>query len=503
MDRVRNPILPGFNPDPSITVADSVYYLATSSFEYVPGVPIYRSTDLSRWELVGHVATRAEQLGVQDAGAGGGAWAPTLRFRDGVFHVVLTVMGGRGMLHFTATDPAGPWSDGEVLTDETGNEPLAGIDPDLAWGDDGTVYLTYAGLSPTGADGSAGRPSILQARVDLATHRALEAPRAVWSGTGLKFPEAPHLYRVGEWWYLMIAEGGTERGHAISMARGPAPSGPFEGDPANPVLSARSTSRAVQNTGHGDLVVGPDGQWYVVVLGVRPEARTREFSTLGRETFVTRARWRDGWLEIDPVELAPDPPGVWRDDFDGPVLDPGWVGVRRAPGLVGDLRSCPGRLVLTADGSTLDDPRPVFVGRRQPCPYADMRAAVDVSGGRGGLALRYDERFHASIEAASDGVSVRVVFGGLEQRWSAPFEGGETVLSITARAADPGAGDPLAPDIVEFAYGEGAERRVVAAVDGRFLSAEVVGSFAGRVVGVYASRGVVAVDWFEVAGIGA
>ena len=105
----------------------------------------------------------------------------------------------------------------------------------------------------------------------------------------------------------MIAEGGTERGHGISIARGPSPSGPFEGGPGNPVVSARSTNRPIQNTGHGDLVQTPDGGWAVVMLGMRPAGGTQAFAALGRETFITPARWVDGWLEIDPVILAPAP----------------------------------------------------------------------------------------------------------------------------------------------------------------------------------------------------
>ena len=142
-------------------------------------------------------------------------------------------------------------------------------------------------------------------RVDLAAGKALEEPRALWSGTGLKFPEAPHVYRHGEYWYLLIAEGGTERGHGVSVARGPSPEGPFEGHPANPVLSARSTSRPIQNTGHADLVETPDGGTALVLLGVRPLGATVAFSPLGRETFLTDVDWVDGWPQPEPVELAP------------------------------------------------------------------------------------------------------------------------------------------------------------------------------------------------------
>ena len=125
--------------------------------------------------------------------------------------------------------------------------------------------------------------------------KALEAPRSLWSGTGLKFPEAPHLYHRGDSWYLVIAEGGTERGHGVSVARGPSPEGPFEGHPANQVLSARSTSRPIQNTGHADLVATPDGGTALVLLGVRPLGLTQSFSPLGRETFITPVSWAGGW----------------------------------------------------------------------------------------------------------------------------------------------------------------------------------------------------------------
>ena len=121
------------------------YYLATSSFEYLPGIPIHHSRDLVSWELIGHVATRPGQLQMDGVPTGGGAWAPTIRWRDGTFYVVVTDALGRGTLLFTAADPAGPWSDGVPV------EGVDGIDPDLAWdGDD--CYLTYSGLILSGPD---------------------------------------------------------------------------------------------------------------------------------------------------------------------------------------------------------------------------------------------------------------------------------------------------------------------------------------------------------------
>jgi beta-xylosidase len=177
---------------------------------------------------------------------GGGAWAPTIRHHEGTFYLVVTDALGRGTLIFTAEKPEGPWSDG-IVTD------IDGIDPDLAWTADGTCYMTFSGLILSGEE-MGKHLGIQQVRIDLATGKKLEEPRNMWKGTGLMFPEAPHLYEIDGTWYLMIAEGGTERGHGISIARSASPEGPFEGAPNNPILSARSTSRPVQNTGHGDLV---------------------------------------------------------------------------------------------------------------------------------------------------------------------------------------------------------------------------------------------------------
>lgn len=495
-----NPLIPGFNPDPSVVRVGDDYYLATSTFEYLPGIPIYRSRDFVTWERIGHVATRPGQLAVEQVPTAGGAWAPTIRHRDGVFHLVITDAMGRGMLHFTATDPAGPWSDGDLILKADGSASVDGIDPDLAWDDDGTAYITHSGLV-LGGEGLGSHHGIQQVRVDLEGHRALEGPRSLWSGSGLMFPEAPHLYRHEGRWYLMIAEGGTERGHAISIARADSPEGPFEPAPSNPLVSARSTDRPIQNTGHGDLVVGPDGEWLVVLLGVRPRSMTRAFSALGRETFVTGLRWRDdGWPEIDPVELAPRPGSAVRDDFDGPDFASDWIGVRRLPHEVGSLTERPGQVVLRADGSTLDDSRPVFLGRRQEHLRSTSRALLDVSAGVGGLAVRYDERFHVGIEAGDGRLRAHAQLGGIWQEWTEPFDGREVELVLRTRRPTGDGGFPRTSDVIELGAVVDGEARVLAEIDGRFLSSEVTESFTGRVTGVVASRGTVAVDWFAYEG---
>ncbi len=489
MTTLYNPLISGFHPDPSVVRVGDEWYLATSTFEYLPGIPIHRSSDFETWELIGHVATRHGQLAVEDVPTAGGAWAPTIRHRDGVFHLVITDAMGRGMLHFTATDAAGPWSDGDPILKQDGSGPLDGIDPDIAWGDDGTVYITYSGLVLGRAD-KVEHLGILQAKVDLDRYVALEEPRSLWSGTGGQFPEAPHLYAHGGRWYLMIAEGGTERGHGISIARGDGPEGPFETAPQNPLVSARSTIRPVQNTGHGDLVEGPGGDWLCVLLGVRPRSMTRAFSALGRETFVTPVRWADdGWPEIDPVLLNPRAGTRVEIDFDAP-LDGEWIAVRALPADVASVGG--GALVLRGTGVTLDDPRPVFVGRRQEHLTSAVTATVDVSAGVGGLAVRYDERFHVEVEAGEGTLTARAVVAGLVQEWTRPLTASVLDLHIDSRKPD-ASGTVLArtSDVFDLGATVDGERIELAQVDGRFLASETAESFTGRVIGAYAVSGTV------------
>jgi beta-xylosidase len=469
-------ILPGFNPDPSVVRIGGDYYLATSSFEYRPAVPIHHSRDLSSWELVGHVVDRS---GVLDDGVrtGGGVWAPTIRHHDGLFHLIVTDAMGLGNLVFTTHDPAGTWNDPVHLPD------LNGIDPDLAWDDDGTCYVTFSALHFQPPHRHLG---IQQVRVDLSTGRTLEEPRSIWSGTGLMFPEAPHLYHIGDWWYLMIAEGGTERGHAVSIARSASPDGPFTGCPDNPVASARSTSRPVQNTGHGDLVVAPDGTWRMVMLGVRTTGATRSFSPLGREAFITDVRWVDGWPVVDPIVLGDDVPApTFVDGFDGPDLGPEWVGIRRFPGEVASMSG--GSLRLSGEGRTMDHAAPTFVGRRQRRLDARISVEVVARRGVGGLTIRYDEQHHYDLEIDGYDIVTRARLASISHENRTPLPPGPVVLFAEMRR--PAGEMVMTSDVITLGFELDGLRHELERHDGRYLSAETTCSFTGRVAGMYCVSG--------------
>ncbi|HEY8721967.1 glycoside hydrolase family 43 protein [Pengzhenrongella sp.] len=517
-----NPAVPGFHPDPSVVRVGADYYLACSSFEYFPGIPLFHSTDAEHWEPIGHVVTRPKQLALTDVPTGGGVWAPTIRHHDGLFWVTVTDAMGRGPLIFTAERPEGPWSDGIVMVG------APGIDHDIAWDSAGACYVTFSGLLLEGPE-LGKHLGIQQVRIDPHTGEALEAPRSLWSGTGLKFPEAPHLYEIDGTWYLMIAEGGTERGHSISIARGDSPMGPFEGCGRNPVYSHRSTNHPVQNAGHGDLV-RTDGGWVVILLGTRPGGMTQAFAPMGRETFATTVTWVDGWPVVDALTLTPDLPPTQLSTTFAPDDDLGleWLSVRDGDRTWASLDERAGWLTLHGAASragsagsragagadvgadvaarapiAMDDPGPHFLGRRQQHVISRCAALVDPGPtGVGGLSVRYDEAHHYDIEVGGGVVRARVRLDQVDQTWEVPAPDGPVELWITTTPPIvEGMGlAGMTCDIVRLGFGSGDDRVQVAEMDGRYLTSDTAASFTGRVTGMYAAAGEVAFERFTYEG---
>ena len=191
----------GFNPDPSVCRVGDDYYMVTSTFHYFPGVPLYHSKDLVNWEHIGHVLDRESQLPLPDAHAGQGIFAPTIRYHEGTFYMITTNCSGLGNFIVSTKDPYGAWSD-PVTVD------MPGIDPDLFWDEDGKCY--YSGSA---------NDNIMFCQINPDTGEKLTTPKIIWNGTGGRYPEAPHIYKKDGWYYLMIAEGGTEYAHGVTIAR--------------------------------------------------------------------------------------------------------------------------------------------------------------------------------------------------------------------------------------------------------------------------------------------
>ncbi len=295
--KYKNPVIKGFHPDPSFCRKDEDYYLVNSTFEWLPGLPVFHSRDLIHWEQIGNALNRKEQMEFSGCWSNGGIFAPTIRYHNGLFYIVTTNVshdgamapGGSGNFIITAENPAGEWSLPVWIAQ-------GGIDPSLFFDEDGKVYFTS---TMHGTD-EYGRPQnqITQAEIDPATGELLSESRVISHGNGGRFAEGPHLYKVRGMYYLMTAEGGTEFGHMESIARSWSPWGPFESCPDNPILTAsQSYDPTLCGTGHADLLEAHDGSWWLAFLCYR--VSENYYHHMGRETAVAPVCWENGWPVIN------------------------------------------------------------------------------------------------------------------------------------------------------------------------------------------------------------
>ncbi|WP_457963664.1 family 43 glycosylhydrolase [Arthrobacter sp. D1-29] len=305
MTLLTNPVLPGFSPDPSLIRVGDWYYLANSSFEWYPVIPIHRSRDLKTWEFAGSFTgpdARVELRGLQDSG---GVWAPSLSWSDGDFWLVFTVVRGFGGPHkdmdtyiSRAADVAGPWSAPARVT-------TTGFDPSL-FHHNGRHWLVNMEWDhrPTGRGGFAG---INLQEVNAAGTATIGTPKIIHRRDVLI--EGPNLYSFNNRFYLMLAEGGTGQNHGIAMMRSDNLFGPYEPDPLGPVLTTRDLpSHELQKAGHGEIAVGHDGTLYLAHLASRwAERDGKQYSVLGRETCIQRLAFTDdGWLRLEQGGRHPD-----------------------------------------------------------------------------------------------------------------------------------------------------------------------------------------------------
>ncbi|KQO12734.1 glycoside hydrolase family 43 protein [Paenibacillus sp. Leaf72] len=491
--KFSNPVLSGCYPDPSICRVGNDYYLVNSSFNYYPGIPIFHSSDLVNWTQIGHVLTRESQLPLGTKTSGGGAfsftgiYAPTLRYRGGRFYLITTNVQHGGNFIVTADRPEGPWSEPVWLE-------WGGIDPSLMFDEDGKVYVT-------GTGGGDELPGIYQAEMDPDTGAILTERRLIWEGTGGSYPEGPHLYRIADWYYLLIAEGGTEFGHMVTIARSKEPYGPFQSCPSNPILSNRSTGLPIQATGHADFVEAHDGSWWAVYLGIRPLGYPF-YHHLGRETFLIQITWSDdGWPVIGydgKAQLEIEGPsfyegslgkceGICRDDFNSESLNLHWNYLRNPVPEAYSLTRRPGWLTLLGMEQGLDGTeRQTFVGQRQRHLECKVSALLDFEptrdGEEAGLTIYMNEKGHYEIAVTRiDGVKTVLFRRRIGSLWKVEREEtipvGSILLSIAADATT-----------YVFAFTlNGKEETELGRGECFYLSSEVAGGFTGVYVGLYAS----------------
>ncbi len=479
----RNPILTGFHPDPSICRAGEDFYLTTSTFEFFPGLPIYHSRDLVHWKQIGNALDRTSQLPLKGANDKGGLYAPTIRFWKGTYYLTCNNVTCGGNFIVTAADPSGPWSQPIWLSDY-------GIDGSLFFDDDGKVYYSRAGTD--------GQNGTMTAELDPAALKLISPFRNVWEYKG-EWNEGPHLYRINGMYYLISATGGTESRHQEVAARSNSPWGPFEPCPHNPILTERDDPQSpIQCAGHADLVDAPDGSWWIVFLGTRPQYG---MSVLGRESFLSPVRWTaDGWpvvgmnhhvsLETEAPKLKPfqtEAPES-RTLFNCPRLGPDWMYIRNFDPKNFSLETRKGYLRIRAAKDNLNSrfEDPAFVGLRQPAFCFIARTAMEFEpvqeGEEAGLCVRANENNHYEIGIGRFEGEIRVfVRNRIRNREymiaQQPLEYGNVRLEISGNE-----------DRYQFAWSEdGNAWFTLSASPSADLSREMAGGFTGTVIGLYAT----------------
>lgn len=489
MKQLVNPLLPGFYPDPSICRVEDDFYMVTSTFSYFPGVPVFHSRDLRHWEQIGHVLDRPSQLPLDWQYISGGIYAPTIRYHDGLFYMVTTNVSYGGNFFCTAENPAGPWSEPKYI------QGAPGIDPTLFWDDDGQCYMMGT------TDWQEQAPGVWIGPVDL-EKGTISGPRQLaWKGALVDAwaPEAPHVYKKDGWYYLMIAEGGTEHFHAVTMARSRSILGPYEGFRGNPILTHRHLGEnyPICNVGHADLVQLQDGSWYMVALASRIYGGYHK--NLGRETFIAPVDWSGEWPVVSPgtgkVEWTypapelPDAPFPQPDMDDFHALCWNTLGTPEA----GAMRVDGGRLYLRCQARHPEGPaeqdtrRPNgmlgFYGRRQQHMSfaASVRAALpDALGAACGLMVLQNNFAQLRIEMVrtAAGVTAQAVKAWRDESGAHRELLGQAACQAVATMGIAAQGQ---------AYTLLCDGQPLATADGGFMGSESCGGFVGAYIGPFAT----------------
>lgn len=504
MVTATNPIMPGFYPDPSICAVGEDYYLINSTFAYFPGLSLMHSKDLAHWEQIGNVLTTESQLPLEGAGHSRGLFAPSIRYHNGTFYVACTNIDNGGNFVVTATNPEGPWSEPHYL------EGADGIDPSLFFDDDGKCYYIGTHEAVGGAKYN-GDWYIYVWELDLETMKFVGDWKNVWNGAmrNVIWPEGPHLYKKDGLYYIMNAEGGTGPDHAVTVCRSENIWGPYVNFPKNPILTHRHLGKKypIQYVGHADIIETPKGEWYMVILGVRP---LDCYTTMGRETFMARMIWEDGWPVVNPgVGMLTPTVEIDLPEWD-PCKDPDSYTVRSGfkttvPGTdkcydfaamkqLGDeflvLRNPADDMYrFTGEGielklgeATLKEKKsPSYVCIRQQHHYFRSWVMTDTSalkaGECAGMALMQNDKYHVRVEA--DACEVKVI---LCENGEDKVLGAKSIeeLKLDNKALN------LAIEVKGLkAYGIAGDMEIEIPVSN--LSTEVAGGFVGCTVGMYAS----------------
>ncbi len=475
-----NPIVPGFYPDPSIVKVNNDFYLVTSSFEYFPGIPIFHSNDLVNWQQIGHVITKASQAFLDSAKHSHGIFAPNISYHNGKFYVaVFNRTTGKNLI-YSASNPAGEWSE-PITVKQSGGDPALYFENNKAY------FVTASDV-------------ILCSEIDIQTGKIVQAPQKLWSGTGGRFPEGPHLYKINGYYYLMIAEGGTEYGHMETIARSKTMWGPYESFQGNPILTHRNKgTHPIQGVGHADLFCDSQNNWWVVCLAYRQVASFQQFHHLGREVFLAPVSWKNDWPVVNnneglSFEMVTNRKMAKQnliantiDNFDSTQLAFYWNTLRKPIDNYYSLNLRKGWLSLTGQAQTLDViGSPTFIGRRLQHFNTTCTTEIDFSpaknGEESGLVVYKKDEHHYEIAITQLNYKryliVRKTIGSLSAIVvKEEIPEGNVQLKVTT--------EPL---WIHFSYSLNNQSfKYLAKGETRYLSTEVAKSYTGLYIGLYAT----------------
>lgn len=476
--KYQNPIIRGFYPDPSVCYANGRYYLVCSSMQYFPGVPLFESEDLVNWTQIGHCLTRDSQIALRCVNSSGGVFAPTIRYQKGRFYMT-TNNNTTGQNFYVWTDDIyGEWSD-PIFVDQDG------IDPSLFFEDDKSYFMTN-GTDEEGVSG------IVQCEIDITTGKKLSPSMIIWNGSGGRYLEGPHLYKIKDDYYLVAAEGGTEYGHMVTYARSKSPFGPYETYPDNPVLTNRNLGGyEIQGVGHGDLIKAPDGSYFLVHLGFRQIEEWSPYHHLGREVFLSPVEFHeDGWftagmngttLKYVEVPFAKNKQTFQTQyTYENTDFQKDWCCLRHAA-RENYLLSA-NKITLKGTGISLDDmDSPTFIGLRQKEFCCRISCEVFIDRGEAGITLYMDENHHYDLAIAKCPEGFRAIerlcIGNVKS------VEGEYALGNSNRASF-----VIESDNLEYRFHVKTPDGTVLLGTGltRYLSSEVAGGFTGVMIGLYA-----------------
>lgn len=506
-----NPILPGWNSDPSICRAGDDYFMVTSSFSYYPGVPLFHSRDLVNWKQIGYVLNRPSQLPLNGQKVSAGIFAPAISYNphNKTFYMITTNVGW-GNFFVKTKDPFGSWSEPIRLPD------VKGIDPSFFFDDNGKAYIVNND-EPEGKAEYDGHRAIRVREFDVNTDKTV-GPEKVIINKGVHpedkpiWIEGPHMYKINGKYFLMSAEGGTSDMHSEVIFRSDSPFGPFVPAKKNPILTQRDLNpnrpNPVTCAGHADLVQTPSGDWWAVFLACRP--CDGKFENLGRETFLLPVSWTDeGFpLILEQGKVVPMSGTVkgavrgknvtfgnfaYTDDFSEKILPLDWMSLRSPVDSICTTSAVPGYLSMKCvETTTAQKAVPSFLCRRiQHHKFESSSRLVfnpTADKERAGMLLFKDENHQYQLCVAKTQTGKAV-----ELRKTSDGGKDEILASYALASADKDIRLKITSDGLTFSFyyavGNGDWKLLKNNVDAGYLSTRNAGGFTGTTIGLYATCG--------------